>query len=268
MSPVDYSDLALRLLPSEQDAELAVSTLGRLRTAFTDYLSDPQRTEMAERFENFLIREIAQAPTPDLRITYFRGLIPAATTTHGRDVLKDLFVGRMTIPGVPLKQRDRWNIIGALIAAGDPSGPELLAAESGRDTSDDGRKYAYVSGAGLAQPESKEKYFAEYLAGSAVKEDWVTASLPLFNHWSQAALTAPFLQPALDALPKLKRERKIFFVVNWLANFVGGQYSPAALKTVDDFLKENGSDPDLRLKILEVRDELERTVRIRTRWAS
>jgi len=32
---------------------------------------------------------------------------------------------------------------------------------------------------------------------------------------------------------------------------------------VDGFLKENSVDPDLRLKILEVRDELERTVRIR-----
>jgi hypothetical protein len=61
----------------------------------------------------------------------------------------------------------------------------------------------------------------------------------------------------------LKRERKIFFVVNWLASFVGNQSSPAALKAVDDFLKQNRSDPDLRLKILEVRDELARTVRIR-----
>jgi aminopeptidase N len=268
MSPVEYSELALRVLPSEQDAELAVSILGRVRNAFTDYLSDSQRGAIAERFENLLIREIAEAPTTDLRITYFRGLIAVATTAHARDVLKDLFTGRITIPGVPLKQRDRWNIISALIAAGDASGVELRDAESKRDTSDDGRKYAYVSGAGFARMENKQKYFAEYLASSGVKEDWVTASLPLFNHWSQAGLTAPYLQPALDALPQLKRERKIFFVVNWLASFVGNQYTPAALKTVDDFLKQSSPDPDLRLKILEVRDELDRTVRIRARWPS
>jgi len=34
MAPLEYSELALRVLPSEQDAELAVSILGRLRTAF------------------------------------------------------------------------------------------------------------------------------------------------------------------------------------------------------------------------------------------
>ena len=90
----------------------------------------------------------------------------------------------------------------------------------------------------------------------------------MFNHWSQTALTSAYLQPALDALPQLKRERKIFFVVNWLSSFAGSQNSPAALKTVDDFLKNNNPDPDLRLKILEVRDELERTVKIRSRWTS
>jgi len=268
MAPAQYADLALRVLPSEKDAELAVSVLGRLRGAFTDYMSDSQRAAIAERFENLLIREIAEAPTPDLRITYFRGLIAVATTAHARDVLKDLFTGRITIPGVPLKQRDRWNIIGALVATGDASGAELLTAESKRDTSDDGQKYAYVSGAGFAQPENKRKYFAEYLASSGVKEDWVTASLPLFNYWSQSALTSAYLQPALEALPQLKRERKIFFVTSWLASFVESQYSPAALKTVDDFLKQNSADPDLRLKILEVRDELARTVRIRARWAN
>ncbi|HEX4276407.1 MAG TPA: M1 family aminopeptidase [Bryobacteraceae bacterium] len=267
MAPSEYLDLSLRLLPAERDAELAVSVLGRTRDAFTDYLSGTQRTAVAERFENLLIREFAAAPTPDLRITYFRGLLAVATTPHARDTLKELLAGRTTIPGVPLKQRDRWNIIGALVAAGDASAAELLAGESRHDTSDDGRKYAYVTGAAFAQPENKKKYFAGYLASSGVKEDWVTASLPLFNRWNQTAVTSAYLQPALDALPQLKRERKIFFVVNWLSSFVGNQNSPAALLSVDAFLKQNAPDPDLRLKILEVRDELDRTVKIRARWA-
>ncbi len=226
------------------------------------------RNAIAERFENLLIREITEASTADLRITYFRGLVAIATTAHARDVLKDLFAGHITIPGVPLKQRDRWNIIGTLVATGDASANELLAAESKRDTSDDGQKYAYVSAAGFADAENKKKYFAQYLANTGIantgiKEDWVTASLSLFNYWNQTSLTSPWLQPALDALPQLKRERKIFFINNWLASFVGNQNSPAALKTVDDFLRQNSADPDLRLKILEVRDELARTVRIR-----
>ena len=62
----------------------------------------------------------------------------------------------------------------------------------------------------------------------------------------------------------MKRDKKIFFVLNWLDSFVDNQTSAAALKIVDDFLAANPGDPDLKLKILEVRDELARTVRIRT----
>ena len=262
MAPKEYVDLGLRLLPAEKDAELAVSIAARMRAAFTGYLPEQKRAAIADPFENMLIREITQAPTPDLRITYFRALVGIATTPRARGVLQDFLAGRASIPEVPLKPRDRWNIIGSLIAGGDASGAELLAAESKRDNTDDGRKYAWVSAAGFRNAETKKKYFADYL-GSTVKEDWVTTSLPLFNYWSQADLTAAYLEPALAALPQIKRDRKIFFLVNWLDSFVGGQHTRAALETVDRFLHGNQADPDLRLKILEVRDELERTVRVR-----
>src|SRR6185312_12525821 len=100
LSPANYIDLALRLLPAEKDAETAVSVLGRTRDAFTDYLSVTQRAAVATRFEDLLIRELAEAPTPDLRITYFRGLIAIATSPRSRDTLKELLAGRLTIPAV------------------------------------------------------------------------------------------------------------------------------------------------------------------------
>jgi len=167
---------------------------------------------------------------------------------------------------VPLRQRDRWNIIATLYAQGDVEAADLLGAESKRDTSADGRKYAWISAAGLGNAESKKKYFDDFL-GAAVQEDWVTASLSYFNYWTQAELTLPFLRPALEALPRLKRERKIFFVLNWLDGFVGEQNSQEALDVVDAFLKSDKADADLRLKVLEVRDELARTVKIRERYA-
>jgi aminopeptidase N len=207
---------------------------------------------------------LQKAPTADLRITYFRGLVSIAASPRARDVLKDLFAGHMTIPDVPLKQRDRWNIIAALMAEGDPSARELLDAEAGRDTSLDGRKYAFVAAAAAGTAENKKKFFTDYTGNSSLAEDWITASLPYFNRWDQTELTMPWLKPALDALPQMKREKKIFFVLDWLDDFVDSQNSAAALKVVDDALAANAADPDLRLKILEVRDELARTVRIRT----
>jgi aminopeptidase N len=64
----------------------------------------------------------------------------------------------------------------------------------------------------------------------------------------------------------VKRQRKIFFVNGWLSSFVATQTSPEAQKIVNEFLARPDLDPDLRLKVLEVKDELDRTVRIRARW--
>ena len=83
----------------------------------------------------------------------------------------------------------------------------------------------------------------------------------------QDALTLPYLEPALQALRGLKGTRKIFFVNNWLAAFVGGQRGAPALATVHRALERDDLEPDLRLKLLESGEELERTVRIRARYA-
>ena len=74
------------------------------------------------------------------------------------------------------------------------------------------------------------------------------------------------MQPALEALPQIKRERKIFFLVDWLGAFIGGQQSPAAQEQVYEYLKTANIDQDLRLKILQVADELDRTVAIRQKF--
>jgi aminopeptidase N len=67
-------------------------------------------------------------------------------------------------------------------------------------------------------------------------------------------------------LPQAPRGRKIFFVLAWLNAFIGGQTSQQALDQVREFLRTNRIDRDLELKVLEVMDELERTVRIRAKF--
>jgi len=85
---------------------------------------------------------------------------------------------------------------------------------------------------------------------------------------TQSELTLPFLNPALAALPLVKRERKIFFMLAWLNAFIGGQQSAAAQKQVHEYLQTASLDKDLRLKLLEVGDELDRTVKIRAKYDS
>jgi aminopeptidase N len=95
------------------------------------------------------------------------------------------------------------------------------------------------------------------------EEDWVEQSLGAFNYWNQSQLTERFLRPALDALPQIKTQRKIFFVVGWLDAFLGGQQSPEADEEVHRWLSSATLDPDLRLKVLQALDELDRTVKVK-----
>ena len=265
MAPVSYVDLVVRSLPGETDLDLTQTLLGRMRSAYVSYFSDKQRARAESAIEALLMDRMKHAETVDQRITYYRAFV-AAAAGPGLSELKDLLAGKDSVPGVPLRQRDRWTMISELVRQGDPDALKLVAAEAGKDQSDDGRKSAYVAKAAAASRESKAQYFKDYLTNREVPEDWVTASLPDFNAWNQSVLTLPYLRPALDALPQMKRERKIFFVNGWLGSFVGAQKSADALRIVNNFLADPKIDPDLRLKTVEVRDELERTVRIRSKY--
>jgi len=79
-------------------------------------------------------------------------------------------------------------------------------------------------------------------------------------------VTEPYLRAALDQLPKIKRDRKIFYLGVWLGAFVRGQVSPQAEEIVKQWLAKPGTDADLRRKVLENSDELARTVRIRQKF--
>ena len=263
LAPAAYLDLAMTLLPAEKDAEIANTLLARMRTAYAVYLPQEKQRATATAMEALLLKQMRDAATPDLRIAAFRSFNSIASTPAGLGVVKDLLTAKTAVPGMPLRQRDRWNLISTLIAQSDPDAEDFLAKEAAKDTTEEGKKSAYIAGAGRALAANKQRYFSDYLTKEKVREDWITASLAQFNEWNQSSFSAPFLKSALEALPQMKRERKIFFVNGWLASFVGAQRTRESLEIVDDFLASPTLDADLRLKILEARDELERTVRIR-----
>jgi aminopeptidase N len=208
-----------------------------------------------------------RAPTPGQRITHFRTYREIATTEAARDNLVKILSGTLAIPGMTLRTRDRFDIIRALMAAGDPRARDLLKAQGEADQTDDARRYAYAAGAAAPDPEVKKRYFGQFVGDKDLAESWIEAAFVPFNAPQQSGLTLPYLEPALAELPTLKRTRKIFFVNGWLAAFIGGQCDARASAAVRDFLARTPQlDRDLRLKVLEATDGLERCVRIREKF--
>jgi aminopeptidase N len=267
LTPTAYIDLTIKRVAEERDEVTVQSILGRVRTAFNYYLSDAQRREIGVSLEQELMDRMMNAETAGLRITYFRAFQSIATSEGALSRLKKILSGETQIPGMTLRSRDRFDIVTVLMARGDADAPVLLEKLSRADQTDDARRYAYAAGAARADEATKKRYFDAYLTDAKLAESWIESSIPAFNTIHQSGLTLPFLEPALKELPKLKRTRKIFFVNSWLSAFVGGQCSERSLAVVQGFLeREKSLDRDLRLKVLEVLDDLERCVRIRAKY--
>jgi aminopeptidase N len=180
--------------------------------------------------------------------------------------LERLVEGSLVAPGIALGERDRFRMITRLVLRAHPDGLRLLAEAAAAERGDNARRYAFAASAALPDAEAKRVMFARFTRDADLPESWIEAALAPFNAPEHAAYTAPLLETALAQLPALKRQRKIFFVENWLGAFLAGQSDAAALAAVQRLLGGR-LDPDLRRKVLEAADGLQRTVRIRARFA-
>jgi aminopeptidase N len=270
-APRGYIELALKSLPGEMDESLARVQGARIGTALHSYVREGTRKALVPHAEAIIADRMVNAPTLGLRIVSFRTFTGIAETPGGLQTVKDLLSGKLSIAGLTLKPLDRWNLIGHLLAMNDAQALELYAAEKVRDKSGEGQKYAYAVEAGRPSGEIKARYFEGYVHSQTIQEDWITQSLRPFNAWNQTAFTAVYLRQALDELPEIKQHRKIFFLGAWLGAFIDGQNtiesSRAGQATVRAWLARGDIDPDLRLKVLEAVDSLERTALIAEKFS-
>ena len=268
LAPARFLATAMRELPHERDEQIAAGIVGRISRAVESYLSPSQRDSLAPGVESLLLAGASDtARVYGVRKNELDAYVQLASTPAALAHL-DAWLDGTTAAGLPIRQPTRWAIVTTLVARGAPRAMSRLASEQRRDTTSGGHRRAFVAGAAVPTAAVKRAYFDRYFRDSALNEDWVTASLRAFNDPRQAALTRPWLVPALDSLPWIQRNRRIFFLGSWLGAFVGGQHDAAALQLIDRFLAQHPAlGFDLREKILQSRDDLERTVRIRRAFA-
>ncbi|MDT8067680.1 MAG: M1 family aminopeptidase [Terriglobia bacterium] len=267
LDPRRYIELATRLLPKEKDEMILAQTVGRTAGALHRYVSEADRHLLTPPLDQIAATHMQQEADRNLRIVWFRGFRALTESAESRERLKALLNGSALIPGITLRPLDRWNMVTTLVALDDPDADKILALEKQLDHTTDGQKYAYMAGAARPDAATKKRYFDDYLDNPERPEDWVQTSLGAFNYWNQSAVTQPYLEPALQALPQVKRDRKIFFLVAWLDAFIGGQQSANSDEIVHHYLDTAQIEPDTRLKILQAVDELDRTVKIRKKYA-
>ncbi|HVE57226.1 MAG TPA: M1 family aminopeptidase [Pyrinomonadaceae bacterium] len=267
LAPADYVELVIKNLAVESDESTIQTLLGRVSTAMNYYLNDAQRNAFAPRVEALLVDKIANAKTQGQRITFYRAYLNLASSAAAAKNLKDILAGKSKVAVFQLKTKDKFDIVTRLLILGDKDAPALLTGLEKTETSDEAKRYAYAARAGVGSADTKAKYFKDFLTDKDLSESWIEAAFVPFNSPRHSDLTQQYLETALSELPNLKRSRKIFFINGWLGAFIGGQKSEKALAIVNKFLADNPNlDKDLRLKILENADGLERAVKIRGKF--
>lgn len=267
LAPKDYVELVIKNLAVESDESTIQTLLGRVSTAMSYYLNAAQRSAFAPRIEALLVDKIANAKTQGQRITFYRAYLNLASSAAAAKNLKDILAGKSKVAVFQLKTKDKFDIVTRLLVLGDKDASALLADLEKTETSDEAKRYAYAARAGVGSADTKAKYFRDFLTNKEISESWIEAAFVPFNSVRHSDLTQQYLETALSELPNLKRNRKIFFINGWLGAFIGGQRSEESLAIVDKFLADNPNlDKDLRLKILENVDGLERAVKIRAKF--
>ena len=259
LPPARFIELALRELPRETDEQILPRVLGRMRRAAGAYLSPAARERLRPELERAFLALADDTERPyGIRRAALDAFVDVANS-HPR--LMALLTTDSAV-GEPVRDPLRWEVATRLLVTRHPDGEAALAAQTTRDATPDGRRRAFIAGAARRDAVTKRAYFSRYFADTTLNEDWASGSLGAFNAPEHAELTLPYLAAALDSLPFIQANRRIFFLGAWLGAFLNGQSSPEALAVVRSWLARE-QPADLRRKVLEYADELERTVRIR-----
>jgi aminopeptidase N len=266
LAPAHFADAALPALHRESDEQIAGLLLGRVATALERYIAaGPTRDRLAEALEAALLERVADESLDyGLRRGSLDALLGSARSVPAVAALKEYLAGRRLFAGEPLGQPSRWAAVTRLLAIAAADADSLYRAEQARDATAEAQRMAFIAGAAVPDSASKAAYWTRFFADAALNEEWVTAALGSFNHQRHAHLSLPYLLPALERAEWLRDNRRIFFLPRWLDAFIGGHSSADALAIVDAFLDANPTLPvDVRRRVLQSRDELERAVRIR-----
>ena len=276
-APAAFCHTALGLLARETDPDTHGWVLELFGTCLLRYVDDRSAERLRAQAGELLLQQLAGPAEDGRKLQTFRFLM-----RHGAGPAVRV-LGRAAVRGEPLPagltpgREDRFLALASLLAAaaaaaaGDAAAGDaavddpaalrdaLVASCKGQDI---GREL-FLARAATATRAGKQEYFDLYLRADGPPEQWSQDSLPWFHWPGQHELTLPFLRPALERAQWAKQNRRIFFMPAWLDGFVNGHSDAAALATVDEFLRTAKLDDDVRKKLLQSRDGLQRAVRIR-----
>jgi aminopeptidase N len=246
-----FLELAMRALPLESDELNAQQILSYVEGAYWRFIDEASRLAYAPRLESVLWTQLLAAPTQSLKSSYFRAYRDLAMTPEGVARLHRVWRRDEKVPGLTFSEVDEIAMALEIAVRGVQGWQEVLDEQFGRIQNPDRKsRFAFVRPALDADPVVRARFF-ESLADARNRghEPWVTEGVAYLNHPLRAAASVRFIAPSLRLLRELQRTGDIFFPKNWMDATLSGHSSPAAARTVRQFLATLPASYPARLRM-------------------
>jgi aminopeptidase N len=267
MAARDYVALALRGVLRETEIGVVQSIQARLRAALDRY-ADPAWAPTGWIRLADVARDAIRgaAPGSDFQLAWTRTFAAAARTTEHLGLLRELLDDPDAVPGLVVDTELRWSLLHGLVALG-AAGSAEIDLELERDNTASGQRRAAKARALLPTPEDKAQ--AWRLATTAVElpNAIIEAIVDGFYHPAQHALTEPYVQRYFDSIADLWEQRPGEIGRVLARGLYPDAISEAALAAADAFLARTSLQPPLRRLVSEGRDDVQRSLRARKRFA-
>ncbi len=265
VSPMDFIDLVVRALPTENEEQNLQRILRYLEGAYWKYLSDDQRQKVAPTIETLLFEQLHRAPSVTVKSAYFETFRSTVLTEAGVATLRELWLGDLAIPDVPLSEDDMTSLAEELALRGVDDSQEILDRQLEQIENPDRRqRFEFVRPALSSNTEIRDSFFERLKDPAARKrEPWVLEAVEYLHHPLRARQAERYIDPSLEMIEEIQTTGDIFFPLGWLQATLSGHSSQEAASLVRDFL-DTRSDlpPRLRGKLLQASDPLFRAAEI------
>jgi aminopeptidase N len=266
VAPDAFLDLAFRSLPRESDEQMTSRVLGYASNTWWRFLTQPQRTTRAARFESLLREGLGSAGTASQKASWFGALRNVSLTPGTVSWLRQIWEKKETVTGLPLAEADYTSLALELAVRQVDGWSDILKTQLSRIENPDRRgRFQFVMPSLSADAAERDKWFQSLKdVNNRRREPWVLEGLSYLHHPLRAEVSKQYVRPSLDMLWEIQKTGDIFFPKRWLDATLGGHQTKEVADTVRGFLKSVPANYPERLKniTLQSADELNKAAEV------
>ncbi|WP_026875239.1 aminopeptidase N [Jiangella gansuensis] len=208
LSASSFVELVLGGIERETSMGVVQHVLASARAAIDQYAWPANRTVLSSRWAAAL-RQLAGGAEPgsDRQLAFARAWVAGAASADHVGEVRSLLAGDDSVlPGLVVDTDLRWTLLQRLVVLG-AAGVTDIDAELERDNTATGQRQAAYARAAVPTYAAKAAAWQAAVESDELPNALLTATVRGFAHPEQRELVRPYVQPYLEAVPRVWAER-------------------------------------------------------------